>query len=1544
MYYLNGSACELLRAIEPAKNLIIESNVTSIRDGAFAGCDISVLKFNGAPILGSNILVDSKVGEIYIFDDTLEITTDTFRTAGDVKFYVSSDYAKNNGYILESNGQVIILNAVDGYTVSYDYSECAPKVSVTDPSIVGGTFKATVEFSDGYTAHDVVVYLNGKVVPLSGKQLEADFGEAKDVLIKIISKPRLSKDNVQITFYADSETIALQLAKGLSIVNTDIPTVSKINNDFCYWADKDGNVFDFANAVEDNLDLYAVWTTRDPVLTFSSPAGYVTVNGKVLQGSVSGNDSYELFFTPYEGYVPEFWIVDGVVRTAASEKLFLSDVKNDAVVSISYLYYSLSSDVITLTNRGLPTGEEISSLVEVANLGGIVNTSGEKWTGHASVPLIVGNTIYFRAGNYLCAAESDTGYVFKSVPSLETTAYYHYLAYGNGIIIDCVTGIAYDLELNQLFTLSRTWPSFTYTDGFFYSAGSYVYCFSAIDEDKGRNDEVKELIKVGDMDNVYSSYGATQTVIVDHYLYRAYADVSNGDRGIIALDLTNGESKLVLLPGIRGLFLDDGWISYSDGTMYLTAYKHGLFTDVADSQYSDAIAYVNVRGMEFGTPGYYYYGKEFIHHMSEFVVYDRLGFVNAGNTLFVFKMNDDGSIGEVITQAGSVFTHGSITLDVSYYESTGSIYIYLIPYNGTDTVTGVIMEYKDGELTRYITNSMNRNYGSQAMRADIDGRMVFYNDSGHIFIYTVAEKNAYYLFLQDGNTGTWVKAYGSDVYDAMRSLGNIMLSDGKIVAVNGDYSAYNLWALSRSSYEKFTEYDWIRCGDASSVFSASHYFVISNLVASPDDSEVWTCDGKAYKLREAMVNHDLLNMKMSSDKTYNKVVIGDHDNGTVGLSGTYLDEGATVTVTPIADYEYSVGKVTYTVEGGEPVEIAPVDGVYTFVMPGANVTVAVVFEPVPLYDYDYYFDLGGTQSSELVGDLNITDYGGKIDGTIKAMNIAEAFKKAAEKEFGTYVLGDGSIVSINGLFVRQNGLFSKENTGFTDDVHFSIVTYVLEDGKWKVIENLLDYEGGATSFAFVFQPWTADTEEVNHTFHDEKDAAVYEKLKVLYGWAGWGYLGTPFVNAIDVSVSGQEHGKVEVPFENAVPGTVVTVGCTADDHYEAVVKVMCDGKEIPVVDGRFVMPEGAVTVNVEFVLEKYTVTFMNGDEVFETFTITYGEKVVKPAGIPADLEEGKVFVRWEGFNSEIAVTEDMVFKAVIENGKTEENGNVSYEKTEEDGSTTTGIVDKDTGASTETNVKTEGKTETTTETKKDSDGNTTSVVVDAVINSTVVTKQDIESVIENIQKAVTENPDVKVDKTITIQSTDSVASVTAESIKAIADAGATLEMAVGESTEVVLAPEVLQKITGASTEKVSVSVEPVKKAMLNVKQQKVVGDSPVFELSATVGSKVLHNEMKGTVVTVPYVLEGGNAADLCVWFINDDGNIEKVKDVIYNAEDKTVTFTVEHFSKYAIGFGLTSYVPEDDNTVMVLAIIVVIVVAFTAAMLLSIRRIEKQSL
>ncbi|MCQ2070033.1 MAG: hypothetical protein MJZ68_02765 [archaeon] len=625
-------------------------------------------------------------------------------------------------------------------------------------------------------------------------------------------------------------------------------------------------------------------------------------------------------------------------------------------------------------------------------------------------------------------------------------------------------------------------------------------------------------------------------------------------------------------------------------------------------------------------------------------------------------------------------------------------------------------------------------------------------------------------------------------------------------------------------------------------------------------------------------------------------------------SGDLVDRGTVLSV--IA--KVVAGKVAI-IEGEELV-----DG--KFIMPASGVKLSVEYEDVLGFDsatYDRVTKSLTVSGSSLTGIIHIGIFSGQT-------KLLEAFTVTKSGKFTQDVLLDGIVPGDYIVKVWDSSAacvlekeFKLVPSAYKVTVKYSGYSSIIED---KVIEVECGKEYSVESP--VMEGYTADKLVISGTM-GESDV-IFE---VVYS-----------VNRYTVVfMNGEtELQRTEVAYGEKPAYNGTAPAKEADAQYNYTFRGW--NSEIVAVTG-----DATYVAEFDSAVNRYTVVFMNGETVFDTQVLDYGQIVSAPVQVP-EVPAGKVFVRWDGLTSETVVTGDMAFDAIIENGKIEENGNVSYEKTEDDGSSTTGIVDKDTGASTETNVKIEGKTETTTETKKDSDGNTTSVVVDAVINSTVITKQDIESVIENIQKAETENPDVKVDKTITIQSTDSVASVTAESIKAIADAGATLEMAVGESTEVVLAPEVLQKITGASTEKVSVSVEPVKKAMLNVKQQKVVGDSPVFELSASVGSKALHDEMKGTVVTVPYVLEGGNAADLCVWFMDDDGNIEKAKDVTYNAEDKTVTFTVEHFSKYVVGFDLVPYEKGEDNTVMVLAVIAAIVVVFVAAMLLFIRRIEKQAL
>ena len=58
--------------------------------------------------------------------------------------------------------------------------------------------------------------------------------------------------------------------------------------------------------------------------------------------------------------------------------------------------------------------------------------------------------------------------------------------------------------------------------------------------------------------------------------------------------------------------------------------------------------------------------------------------------------------------------------------------------------------------------------------------------------------------------------------------------------------------------------------------------------------------------------------------------------------------GETVTLNVTPDIGYALDSLTYTPEGGEPVQIPETEGVYSFTMPAANVTVDAVFASAPI--------------------------------------------------------------------------------------------------------------------------------------------------------------------------------------------------------------------------------------------------------------------------------------------------------------------------------------------------------------------------------------------------------------------------------------------------------------------------------------------------------------------------------------------------------------------------------------------------------------------
>ena len=92
-------------------------------------------------------------------------------------------------------------------------------------------------------------------------------------------------------------------------------------------------------------------------------------------------------------------------------------------------------------------------------------------------------------------------------------------------------------------------------------------------------------------------------------------------------------------------------------------------------------------------------------------------------------------------------------------------------------------------------------------------------------------------------------------------------------------------------------------------------------------------------------------------------------------------------------------------------------------------------------------------------------------------------------------------------------------------------------------------------------------------------------------------------------------------------------------------------------------------------------------------------------------------------------------------------------------------------------------------------------------------------------------------------------------------------------------------------------------ANLDEKIRAEIGDKPVFDFSIKSGSITI-SEFNGKVtVAVPYTATGQELANgLVVYYINDQGGLEIIKNCIYNEKTKTMMFTTQHFSKYAIGY------------------------------------------
>ncbi len=118
----------------------------------------------------------------------------------------------------------------------------------------------------------------------------------------------------------------------------------------------------------------------------------------------------------------------------------------------------------------------------------------------------------------------------------------------------------------------------------------------------------------------------------------------------------------------------------------------------------------------------------------------------------------------------------------------------------------------------------------------------------------------------------------------------------------------------------------------------------------------------------------------------------------------------------------------------------------------------------------------------------------------------------------------------------------------------------------------------------------------------------------------------------------------------------------------------------------------------------------------------------------------------------------------------------------------------------------------------------------------------------------------------------------------------------------------ISKAVSGSVEITASKVDPdsLKNISEDIKSQ--IGSRPIIDISVTSAGKII-SEFSGEVtVRIPYILaEGENPNAIVIYRLNEAGESQIIRNSIYDMETKTVIFTTDHFSVYAVGYQLKEF-------------------------------------
>ncbi len=128
---------------------------------------------------------------------------------------------------------------------------------------------------------------------------------------------------------------------------------------------------------------------------------------------------------------------------------------------------------------------------------------------------------------------------------------------------------------------------------------------------------------------------------------------------------------------------------------------------------------------------------------------------------------------------------------------------------------------------------------------------------------------------------------------------------------------------------------------------------------------------------------------------------------------------------------------------------------------------------------------------------------------------------------------------------------------------------------------------------------------------------------------------------------------------------------------------------------------------------------------------------------------------------------------------------------------------------------------------------------------------------------------------------------------------------------IMLPSNMFDKAVVQKAQNIGFTVSSVDKSGLPASVAKLIGDSPVIDLSVTINGTVQewNNPVSPVTVSIPYTLKEGESRDnIAVFYIDSKGNLVNMQGV-YDPSTKLVAFKTTHFSKYLV---MDNVVPFTD--------------------------------